>query len=155
MIRVLFVCCGNTCRSPMAESVFTHMVKERGLEKDFFIRSSGTSSKSVGNSPSYGTVSKLDTEGIHLVPHRARQMSNWDYSDYDYLIAMDSANVHNMKKICGGDPEGKIHLLLEFTGSVRDIADPYYTRDYDTAFNDISLGLKGFLQYLLTVESSQ
>ena len=93
MIRVLFVCHGNICRSTMAESVFTYMVKERGLEKMFKINSAATSTEEIGNPPHRGTVSKLKAVGIPLVPHRARQMNNWDYDDYDYLIGMDSANI--------------------------------------------------------------
>ena len=148
MIRVLFVCHGNICRSTMAESVFTYMVKQRGLEKQFKINSAATSTEEIGNSPHYGTVSKLKALGIPLVPHRAVQMTNWDYYDYDYLIGMDSANIRNMGRICGGDPKGKFYRMLEFAGSLDDVADPWYTRDYDTAYRDIRKGLEGFMKFL-------
>ncbi|MBR4344279.1 MAG: low molecular weight phosphotyrosine protein phosphatase [Lachnospiraceae bacterium] len=148
MIRVLFICHGNICRSTMAESVFTYMVKERGLERQFFIDSAATSTEEIGNRPHYGTVSKLRAEGIPLVPHRARQMTRRDYDEFDYIIGMDSANIRNMGRICGGDTKGKFYRMLEFVGSMNDVADPWYTDDFDATYRDITNGLNGFFEFL-------
>ena len=148
MIKVLFICHGNICRSTMAESVFTHMVRERGIDRDFEIASAATSTEEIGNTPHYGTVDKLRREGIPLVPHRAVQMRRSDYDAYDYIIGMDSYNIRNMGRICGGDPYGKFYRMLEFVGSQRDVADPWYTGDFDTTYRDIVEGLEGFLKFL-------
>lgn len=148
MIRVLFICHGNICRSTMAESVFTYMVEQRGLEDRFIIDSAATSTEEIGNGPHRGTVSKLRSVGIPLVPHRARQMTRRDYDRFDYIIGMDSANIRNMTMICAGDSEGKFYRMLEFAGSSRDVADPWYTGDYDKTYEDITLGLNGFMKFL-------
>ena len=148
MIRVLFICHGNICRSTMGQSVFTYMVKERGLEKEFYIDSAATSTEEIGNRPHYGTVSKLKAEGIPLVPHRARQMTRRDYDEFDYIIGMDSANIRNMGRIAGGDPEGKFYKMLEFAGSSADVADPWYTDNFDATYRDITMGLEGFFGFL-------
>jgi len=148
MIRVLFVCHGNICRSTMAESVFTYMVEQRGLEDRFIIDSAATSTEEIGNGPHRGTVSKLRSVGIPLVPHRARQMTRRDYDRFDYIIGMDSANIRNMTMICAGDSAGKFYRMLEFAGSSRDVADPWYTGDYDKTYEDITLGLNGFMKFL-------
>ena len=139
MIRVLFICHGNICRSTMAESVFTYMVKERGLEKKFFIDSAATSTEEIGNRPHYGTVAKLREVG---------QMTRRDYDEFDYIIGMDSANIRNMGRISGGDPYGKFYRMLEFAGSLRDVADPWYTDDFDATYRDITEGLEGFFKFL-------
>ena len=104
MIKVLFVCHGNICRSTMAESVMTYLVKEKGLEDKFCINSAATSREEIGNGPHYGTVNKLRSVGIPVVPHRAVQMTSEDYKEYDYLIGMDTENIRNMNRISGGDP---------------------------------------------------
>ena len=155
MIKVLFICHGNICRSTMAESVFTHMVKERGLADRFYINSAATSREEIGNTPHYGTVGKLRQVGIPVVPHRAVQMTKADYDKYDYLIGMDGANIRNMNRIAGGDPEGKIYKLLSFAnykggqlGDARDVADPWYTGDFDATCGDVIDGCEGFLNYL-------
>lgn len=148
MIKVLFICHGNICRSTMAESVLTHLVKQKGLESRFEIYSAATSREEIGNPPHRGTVMKLREEGIPVVPHQAVQMTREDYEHYDYLIGMDSANIQNMTRIAGGDPEGKIYKLLSFVGSGRDVADPWYTGDFDQTYNDVLLGLTGFLKKL-------
>ena len=147
-IKVLFICHGNICRSTMAESVFAHMVKQRHIESQFEIGSAATSREEIGNTPHYGTVDKLRRVGIPVVPHRAVQMTAADYERYDYLIGMDSANIRNMQRIAGGDPEGKIFRLLSFAGKERDIADPWYTGNFDETYQDIVEGLEGLLQYL-------
>lgn len=144
-IKVLMVCHGNICRSPMAQSILTHLVRQRGLTDSFEINSASTSREEIGSPPHYGTVSKLREMGIPVVPHRAVQMTKADYEYYDYLIGMDTANIRNMNRIAGGDPDGKIYKMLTFAGSGRDVADPWYTGDFDVTYHDILEGCKAFL----------
>ena len=148
MIKVLFVCHGNICRSTLAESRFIHMVKEKGIEDMFYINSAATSREEIGNGPHYGTVKKLREMGVPVVPHRAVQMTKHDYEEYDYLIGMDTSNIRNMNRIAGGDPDGKLYKMLSFTGSGRDVADPWYTGDFDATYDDVLAGCEGFLEYL-------
>ena len=148
MIKVLFICHGNICRSTMAQSVFAHIVRKKGLEDMFEIDSAATSREEIGNSPHYGTVRKLQQVGIPVVSHRARQMTKKDYEYYDYLIGMDTANIRNMNNIAGGDKDGKIYKMLSFAGSGRDVADPWYTGDFDATYRDVVEGLEGFLEHL-------
>lgn len=150
MIKILFVCHGNICRSTMAESVMTYLVKQRHREHQFQIASAATSREEIGNSPHYGTVNKLRSVGIPLVPHRAVQMTRQDYEKYDYLIGMDDANIRNMTHIAGGDPAHKIHKLLEYAGSGRAIADPWYTGNFDVTYEDIMEGCEAFLESLIS-----
>ncbi|MBP3469602.1 MAG: low molecular weight phosphotyrosine protein phosphatase [Lachnospiraceae bacterium] len=149
MIKILFVCHGNICRSTMAESVMTYLVKEKGLEDRFYINSAATSREEIGNGPHYGTVNKLRSVGIPVVPHRAVQMTWEDYKEYDYLIGMDTENIRNMNRISGGDPDGKIYKLMSFAGSGRDVADPWYTGDFDATYRDVNEGCQALLDYLL------
>ena len=148
MIKVLFICHGNICRSTLAESLFIHMVKEKGIEDMFYINSAATSREEIGNGPHYGTVKKLREMGVPVVPHRAVQMTKHDYEEYDYLIGMDTSNIRNMNRIAGGDPDGKLYKMLSFTGSGRDVADPWYTGDFDATYDDVLAGCEGFLEYL-------
>ena len=148
MIKILFVCHGNICRSTMAQCVMTHLIKQEGLEDIFHIDSAATSREEIGNPPHYGTVNRLRQAGIPVIPHKARQMSRADYEKYDYLIGMDSANIRNMTRIAGGDPAKKIYKLLSFAGSGRDVADPWYTGDFDATYEDVEAGCRGFLAYL-------
>ena len=148
MIKVLFICHGNICRSTMCESVFTHMVQTRHMDHLFYINSAATSREEIGNGPHYGTVNKLRQVGVPVVPHRAVQMTQRDYEEYDYLIGMDTANIRNMNRIAGGDPEGKIYKLLGFAGSGRDVADPWYTGDFEATYEDVVAGCEGFLKWL-------
>ncbi len=148
MIKILFVCHGNICRSTMAQSVFAHMVSQQGLSDYFQIDSAATSREEIGNPPHYGTVNKLRQEGIPLIPHRARQMTRQDYKEYDYLIGMDDANIRNMERIAGGDPAHKIHRLLSFAGSGRAIADPWYTGNFDVTYEDVIEGCEALLETL-------
>ena len=146
--KILFVCHGNICRSTMAQSVFADMVAKQHMEHLFEIDSAATSREEIGNTPHYGTVNKLRQVGIPLVPHRARQMTKQDYEYYDYLIGMDDYNIRNMQRIAGGDPDGKIYALLQFAGSTRSIADPWYTGNFDETYDDVCEGLHAFLAYL-------
>ena len=148
MIKILFICHGNICRSTLAESVFTYKVKKLGLADQFLIDSAATSREEIGNSPHRGTVSKLKQVGIPLVPHRARQISLADYENFDYIIGMDTANIRNLNRMLKGDPEGKVYKFLSFAGSGRDIADPWYTGNFDETYEDGLEGCEGFLQFL-------
>ena len=148
MVKVLFVCPGNICRSTLSESVFTHMVKTAGLQNQFIIDSFATSREEIGNPPHYGTVNKLREVGIPLVPHRAKQITLADYDKFDFIIAMDTANIRNLNRMLNNDPEGKIYKLLSFAGSDADIADPWYTGDFDATYDDVTRGCKGLLEYI-------
>lgn len=147
-IRVLMVCHGNICRSTMAHSMMVDIVNKKGVSDMFEIESAATSREEIGNTPHYGTVNKLRSVGIPVVPHRARQMTKADYDYYDYIIGMDSANMRNMERIAGGDPEHKMHKLLSFAKVGRDVADPWYTGDFDATYNDLCQGLSAFIEYL-------
>ena len=147
-IKVLMVCHGNICRSTMAESVFTDMVKKQHIDQLFEINSAATSREEIGNPPHYGTVNKLKSVGIPVIPHRAIQMTKHDYEYYDYLIGMDTANIRNMNRIAGGDSQDKIYKLLSFAGSGQDVADPWYTGDFNETYRDVVAGCEGFLKFL-------
>lgn len=136
----------------MAESVMTHLVKQKHIENQFEIASAATSREEIGNPPHYGTVNKLREVGIALVPHRAVQMTQKDYRYYDYLIGMDTANIRNMSRISGGDLEQKIYKLLSFAGSGKDVADPWYTGDFDATYEDVLNGCSALLRYILEKE---
>ena len=148
MIKVLFVCHGNICRSPMAEFIMKNLVEERGLSSDFYIASAATSTEEIGSRVHHGTAAILDRLGIDYSGKRARQMTKKDYQDYDMLIGMDEWNMRNMNRIAGGDPEGKLHLLLDFTDRPGDVADPWYTRNFEVTYRDIMDGCEGLLRYL-------
>ena len=152
MIKILFVCHGNICRSTMAQSVMTHLVNEHNLSARFLIESAATSREEIGNPPHHGTVGKLRREGIPVVPHRAVQMVRQDYDRYDYLIGMDSANIRNMTSIAGGDPQGKIFKLGFFSGQREDIADPWYTGNFEDTYRDVLAGCQGLLKYCMEQE---
>ena len=149
MVRILFVCHGNICRSPMAEYVMKHLVWEAGMEEQFQIASAATSREELG-SPVYPPArKKLAEHGISCAGHMARQLQNRDYDEYDLLIGMDYANLRNMHRICGGDFDDKMHLLMECAGHPdQDISDPWYTRDFDAAWSDILDGSRGMLKHL-------
>ena len=147
-IKVLFICHGNICRSTMAQFVFQHMVNTRGLFDLFHIDSAATSREEIGNGPHYGTVNKMREVGIPVLPHRAVQMTKKDYNEYDFLLGMDEANIRNMRRIAGGDPDQKIHMLLDYSKQPRAIADPWYTGNFDVTYSDVVEGCNAFLQYL-------
>lgn len=148
MIRVAFVCWGNVCRSTLSESVFTQKVKELGLKDQFIIDSFATSTEEIGNPPHRGTVNKLREAGIPLVPHRAKQISFSDYDNFDYIIGMDEINIKYLHRMLKGDPDGKVYKFLAFAASGRDIADPWYTGNFDKTYEDVLEGCEGFLGYL-------
>lgn len=145
MFRILFVCHGNICRSPMAEFVMKDLVEKRGLSGQFSIESAATSTEELGNPVHRGTRKILDRLGISCAEKRARQLKRTDYDNFDYLIGMDYANVRNMNRICGGDPEAKIYKLLDFTDEPRSISDPWYTGDFEATFHDVREGCNSLL----------
>jgi protein-tyrosine phosphatase len=148
MIKLLFICHGNICRSPMAEFVMKDLVKKARLEKDFQIASAATSIEEIGR-PLYPPARrKLDEHGIRCDGHSARQLTNQDYDEYDLLIGMDQANLRSMYRICGGDYAGKMHLLLDFTDRPGDVADPWYTDDFEATWQDVLAGCQGLLKQL-------
>ena len=148
MIKVLFVCHGNICRSPMAEFVMKDMVSRAGLSGRFEIDSAATSTEEIGNPVYPPARRKLAEHGIGCGGHAARQLRRDDYDRYDYLIGMDSANLRNMHRICGGDPAGKISLLLDWTGHPGSVADPWYTGDFETTWQDVLAGCQALLEQI-------
>ena len=147
MIRILFVCHGNICRSPMAELVMKDLVRRRGLAGAYEIASAATSREEIGN-PIYPPARrKLAAHGIPLEDHRARQMTPADYERYDWIVAMDRANLRNIRRIIGDDPHGKVRLLLDFADRPgEEVADPWYTGDFDAAWQDVIRGCGGLLE---------
>ncbi|MBQ2897588.1 MAG: low molecular weight phosphotyrosine protein phosphatase [Clostridia bacterium] len=145
MTKVMFVCHGNICRSPMAEFLFKDLVKKEGLENKFYITSSATSLEEIGNSIHYGTKEILNRYKIKFDDHRAIQLTKSDYDKYNYIIAMDSNNMRNIFRIIGTDPENKVYKLLDFSDG-GDVKDPWYTGNFDETYEDITKGLKAFLK---------
>lgn len=146
MIKVLFVCHGNICRSPMSEFILRDMVAKRGIADQFEIASAATSREEIGNPVYPPAVRKLREHGIDPSGKRARQMTKQDYKYYDYLLAAEQYNIQNMLRIVGGDPEHKIHRLLDYSKHPRDIDDPWYSGDFETAYRDIVEGCEAFLE---------
>ena len=145
MTRILFVCHGNICRSPMAEFVMKALVREARREGEFFIESAATSTEEIGNPVYPPARRKLAEHGISCSGKTARQLRGSDYDRWDLLVGMDEWNIRNMRQICGGDPEHKIHKLLDFTSRPGDVADPWYTGDFDATWRDVLLGCKAIL----------
>lgn len=172
MVRVLFVCLGNICRSPMAEFLFKYKVEKLGLKEEFYIASAGTSAEEYGNPVHKGTRRKLAEYGISCDGKYARQLNKDDYEKFDYILTMEEIHIYQIERIIGSDkfeslgeskelgkvyafkPDkirdkyGKIHRLLDFSNNPRDIADPWYTGNFEESFNDIEEGLDYFLRYL-------
>ncbi len=145
MTKILFVCHGNICRSPMAEFIMKDLVRKAGLADRFHIGSAATSREELGN-PVYPLARrKLEEHGINCSGHAARQLTSRDYDEYDLLIGMDSANLRDMRRICGGDPDGKLSLLLDHTGRSRDVADPWYTGNFEATWQDVLAGCQALL----------
>ena len=149
MVKVLFVCHGNICRSPMAEFMFRAMVEEAGRAGEFFIRSAATSSEELGN-PVYPPARReLAKHGIGCAGHAAHRMTRAEYDEYDLIICMDNANLRNLRRLTGGDPEGKISLVLDHCGREgQEVADPWYTGDFTATWNDLNEGLAGLYKEL-------
>ena len=149
MVRILFVCHGNICRSTMAEFLFRDLAERRGYGDRFHIESAATSREEIGNPVHHGTRRVLERLGIDCSGKRARQMTREDYDRFDLLIGMDHANIRNMNRIAGGDPEGKISLMLDHGGRPgQEVADPWYTGDFETTYRDIMAGCEGLLSEL-------
>ncbi len=148
MIKVLFVCHGNICRSPMAEFVMKDIVKKAGMEGQFYIESAATSTEEIGNPVYPPARRKLAEHGIVCAGKTARQMKKSDYERFDLLIGMDHANLRNMNRICGGDSAGKLSLLLDYTNRPGEVADPWYTGNFDATWNDVQEGCRGLLDQL-------
>ena len=149
MKKVLFICHGNICRSPMAEYVMQHMVEERHVAHKYHIESAATSREEIGNPVHPGTRRILDGLGISCKGKRAVQTTRQDYNHYDYIIGMDSWNMRNMSKIYGGDPDNKLYKLLEFAGSSNDVADPWYTGNFEVTYRDVKAGCEGLLNRIM------
>lgn len=148
MIKVLFVCLGNICRSPMAEFVFKDMVNKRGLAEKFHIESAATSRQAIGEGIYYGTKDILKEQGIPFKERKARQMTKEDYNKFDFILGMEEKNAINIMRIIGEDPQNKVHRLLDFLENPRDIVDPWYYGNFDSTYYDIEEGCNKFLEYL-------
>ena len=148
MVKILFVCHGNICRSPMAEFVMKDLVEKAGLDWACEIASAATSTEEIGNPVYPPARRKLAEHGISCAGKTARQLRKEDYARYDYLVGMDRANLRNMHRICGGDPEGKISLLMDHTDRPADVADPWYTGDFEATWQDVLEGCSRLLEKL-------
>ena len=148
MTSILFICHGNICRSPMAEFVMKDLVKKSGLEAQFHIESAATSTEEIGNPVYPPARRKLTEHGISCEGKTARQLINADYDRFDLLVGMDRANLRNMHRICGGDYDGKLCLLMDYTDRPGDVADPWYTGDFEATWQDVLAGCRGFLSQL-------
>ena len=146
MMKILFVCHGNICRSPMAEFVMKDLVKQAGLEDQFHIESAATSTEELGNPVYPPARRKLAEHGIDCTGKRARQLTRSDYDGFDLLIGMDRANLRNMHRICGSVPGSKLHLLMDYSDRPGDVADPWYTSDFETTWRDVLAGCRGLLK---------
>ena len=149
MIKIMFVCLGNICRSPMAEFVLKELVRRKNLEEKFVIESSATSLEEIGNDVHYGTVRKLNSVGIPVEHRKARKLTKEDYDKFDYIIGMEESNIKNIIKIIGEDKKGKVFKLLDFSENPRDIANPWYTGNFDKTYNDILEGCQALLNKIL------
>ena len=148
MHRILFVCHGTICRSPMAEFVMKDLTAKAGLAREFSIASAATSTEEIGNPVYPPARRKLAQHGLSCAGKQARQMTKGDYETYDLLIGMDQANLRRMQRLCGGDPQGKLRLLMDYTDRPGEVADPWYTGDFDATWRDVSQGCQGVLSAL-------
>ncbi len=152
MIKILFICHGNICRSPMAEYIMKHLIRQKHLNAEFEISSAATSTEEIGN-PVYPPAREiLNRHGINCSGHRARQAVKADYNYYDYLVVMDSRNIRNLNRIVGSDPYGKISKLRSFAGIQGDIEDPWYTGAFEEVYRQIEEGCQALLQQILKVD---
>lgn len=146
--KILFVCHGNICRSPMAEFVMKHLVEKRGLQERFEVASAATSTEEIGNPVYPPARRKLAEHGIGCHGKTARQMTMEDYLYYDLIIVMDRSNVRNLRRLLGEDTEGKVHLLMDYTSRPGEVADPWYTGNFDATWRDVLEGCEGLLENL-------
>lgn len=149
MIRILFVCLGNICRSPMAEMMFKDLLKKNNLKNKFHVESKATSYEEEGNGLHYGAIDILKRHGIPIEPHKANRIQKEDYNKFDYIIGMDEENIANINRIIGEDSAHKVHKLLDFSNNQGDIADPWYTGNFVETYKDLEEGLNAFLKYLI------
>ena len=148
MTRILFVCHGNICRSTMAQFVMEELVRRSGREGEFLVDSAATSSEELGNPPHRGTVAKLRAEGVPVGRHRARRVTRDEYAGWEHIIYMDAENARGLSRILGGDPDGKVSRLLDWTSRPGDVADPWYTGDFDATYRDVLEGCEALLAAL-------
>lgn len=149
MKRIIFVCHGNICRSPMAEFVMKHLVRQAGCENKFEIASAATSTEEIGNEVYPPVRKKLAEHGISCAGKTARQLTKADYQHYDLVVAMDNNNLRNIDRLLGGDPQGKVSLLMAHAGQPhQQVADPWYTGDFDATWRDVLAGCQGLLAEL-------
>ncbi len=149
MVSILFICHGNICRSPMAEFVFKDILKKNRTSDKFYVASAATSYEEIGNPVHYGTAKILDRLGISYSGKRAVHLEKSDYAKYDYLICMDDANVRNTLRIVGDDRDKKVFKLLDFTGSGEDVADPWYSGNFDRTYKDVLAGCQALLKHIV------
>ncbi|WP_349673735.1 low molecular weight protein-tyrosine-phosphatase [Lacrimispora sp.] len=152
MIKILFVCLGNICRSPMAEFVMKDLVEKKHLTTEFYITSAATSSEEIGNPVHHGTRNKLKELGISTAGKLAVQLKKKDYGNYDYILGMEQRNITGIMRIVGSDQKGKVKRLLDYGLNPRDIADPWYTGDFDVTYNDVKEGCEALLDFILKSE---
>lgn len=148
MVKILFVCYGNICRSPMGEFIMKDLVSRAGLSEKFYIASAATSREEIGSPVYYLAKEKLSEHKISCEGKRAVQITKSDYGKYDYILGMENMNIKSILRIVGGDPDGKVFRLLDFTDRPGDIADPWYTRNFDLAYDEIYVGCEALLEYL-------
>lgn len=147
-VRILFICHGNICRSTMAQFVMQDLVEKAGRGGDFVIDSAATSTEEIGNPPHHGTVAKLRQMGVPVGSHRARQIRRADYVSWDHIIYMDAENARGLRRILGEDPQGKVSRLLDWTDRPADVADPWYTGNFDATYRDVLAGCQALLANL-------
>ena len=148
MIKIMFVCHGNICRSTMAQSIMTELARLAGRSDEFEIDSAATSREEIGNGVHRGTVRKLKQMGVPVIEHRARQITRSEYARWDHIIYMDAENAAGLRRILGGDPDGRVSRLLDWTDTPGDVADPWYTGDFDATYRDVLAGCTALFEQL-------
>ena len=148
MVRILFVCYGNICRSPMAEFMMRDLCEKKGVADKVFIESAATSTEELGNPVHRGTRAILDRLNIDYSKKRARQITKADYKNFDYIIGMEQMNKRDMLFAFNGDPDGKVSLLMDYTDTPHDVADPWWTHNFEVTYGDVKQGTEGLLEYL-------